>query len=92
MIPVGQALLAGVMVEWLLLATYFCWRYLLRRRSQSLIIAFGCLGWVLIASNQPSRVQHPTATAWALAAAAVVGLVGLLVVLHHEAQQSRPFR
>jgi hypothetical protein len=85
-------LLFGVVAFcWMGLCAYFVWRYVLRRKPQSLVIALACCGWPVMVARE-LRWYPRALTVPFIALAVVGGLVGVLIVWHWETQRERPFR
>lgn len=78
--------------QFALVALYHVWRYVLRRFLPSLCAAAGPVGWVLLMARELGMVPRDTIATPLICAGFVVSLLYLLIILHHEAQQPRPFR
>lgn len=70
---------------------YFLWRWLLHRRLPSLICAAYPVGWVLVVARELKLLPRP-ATTLLISISLCVGIVAVLIILHHESQQVHPFR
>ncbi len=70
---------------------YHLWRFVLRGFAPSVVSAFMPVGWVLVVARELKWMPRDFTTPL-LALAFVVGLVAVLIILNHEAQQPRPFR
>lgn len=80
-----------IALSWGALAFYFAWRWFLRRRPVSVVIAAACLSPVVHVARELKWLPR-LPTSLFLATALSIGLLGVLVVWHHESQQPRPFR
>ena len=82
---------AIVAICWCGLAQYFVWRFLLRKKPQSLVIALACCGWPIMVARELRWYPRFLTTPF-IALALVGGILGVLIVWHWEMQQQRPFR
>lgn len=75
---------------WASLSLYWTWRYVLRKKRQSIVIALAMLSPVVhVARELKWLPRWPTSLF--LMAALTIGIFGVVVVLHHELRRSRPF-
>jgi presenilin-like A22 family membrane protease len=82
---------AVVAVCWGALSAYFVWRFVLRRKPQSAVIALACLGWPVMVARELR--WYPRALTTPLLGLAVIGgLVGVAIVWQWESQRPQPFR
>lgn len=82
---------AIVATSWGALSLYFVWRYLLRQKPQSAVIALACLGWPVMVARELR--WYPRALTTPLIALAVAGgILGVVIVWHWESQRETPFR
>jgi hypothetical protein len=82
---------AVVALTWGLLAAFFVWRYMLRRRPQSIVVALACLGWPVMVARELR--WYPRALTTPLLALAVAGgILGVLIIAKWESQRPQPFR
>lgn len=74
-----------------LITAYFIWRYILYRRVTALICVCLTPGWVLVIARElkwlPLNFTTPL-----IALAATVGTFSVIMIVHFEQQQHKPFR
>lgn len=74
---------------WLGLAAYFAWRFWLRRKPQSAVIASACTGWPVALARELYGLPR-WATTPLICAAFVLGLLGFIIVFHYETHRWGP--
>lgn len=77
--------------SWGLLSFYFCWRFILKQKPQSIVIALACLSPVVHVARELHLLSRMPTTFF-LAAGCSIGVLGVLIVAHYESQQARPWR
>lgn len=81
---------AFIALLWGSLSLYFAWRWFLRRRPQSIVIALAMLSPVVHVARELHWLPR-LPTSIFLASAVSIGVLGVVVVLHHEVPRPRPF-
>lgn len=80
-----------IALAWGLLSAYYAWRFVLRRKPQSIHIALSMLAWPWLVGRELNWIPRAPTTVF-LAAAVSVGVLGLVVVYRYESPRRRPFR